>query len=61
MRPRRIPASYATAEYHGLHAFRWVAADGSARFVRYHLRPAVGEEYLSDGGRCKDPDFLMTN
>jgi catalase len=55
----RIPASYATAEYHGLHAFRWVGADGSARFVRYHLRPAVGEEYLStQAGRAKDPDFL---
>ncbi|EUA88303.1 catalase family protein [Mycobacterium ulcerans str. Harvey] len=43
----RIPASYATCEYHGLHAFRWVAADGSARFVRYHMIPAVGEKFLS--------------
>ncbi len=42
----RVPASYATVEYHGLHAFRWVAADGSARFVRYHLLPAAGEEFL---------------
>ena len=31
----RIPASYATLEYHGLHAFHWVAADGSARFVHH--------------------------
>ena len=38
-----MPASYATAGYHGLHAFRWVAADGSARFVRYHLSPVAGE------------------
>ncbi len=42
----RVPASYATAAYHGLHAFRWVGADGSARFVRYHFTPAAGEEFL---------------
>ncbi|OMB92334.1 catalase family peroxidase [Mycobacterium colombiense] len=55
----RVPASYATTEYHGLHAFRWIAADGSARFVRYHLVPTAPEEYLSgsDAGG-KDPDFL---
>jgi len=55
----RIPASYATTEYHGLHAFRWVAADGSARFVRYHLIPTAAEEYLSTSdAHDKDPDFL---
>ncbi|MFA1705118.1 catalase family peroxidase [Mycobacterium intracellulare] len=55
----RIPASYATTEYHGLHAFRWVAADGSARFVRYHLVPIAAEEYLSvSDAHGKDPDFL---
>ncbi|MEB4210901.1 catalase family peroxidase [Mycobacterium sp. 94-17] len=55
----RIPASYATTEYHGLHAFRWIAANGSARFVRYHLVPTVSEEYLSGSeAHGKDPDFL---
>jgi catalase len=55
----RVPASYATVEYHGLHAFRWVAADDSARFVRYHLRPVAGEEFLSgSAAKGKDPDFL---
>src|ERR1700744_837936 len=55
----RVPESYATAEYHGLHAFRWVAADGSARFVRYHLVPAANENYLSAAAaQGKDPDFL---
>ncbi|TAM66416.1 catalase family peroxidase [Mycobacterium sp.] len=55
----RIPASYATTEYHGLHAFRWVAADDSARFVRYHLVPAAAEDYLSGSdAHGKDPDFL---
>lgn len=55
----RVPASYATIEYHGLHAFRWVAADGSARFVRYHLVPAAAEEYLAAPAALgKDSDFL---
>lgn len=55
----RVPASYATAEYHGLHAFRWVGADGSARFVRYHLIPSAGESHLSPlAARGKGSDFL---
>jgi catalase len=55
----KVPASYATIEYHGLHAFRWVSGDGSARFVRYHLVPAAGEEYLSgSAAQGKPADFL---
>ncbi|OBH26778.1 catalase [Mycobacterium sp. E342] len=55
----KIPASYATIEYHGLHAFRWVAADGSARFVRYHIVPAAAENYLSaSAAQGEGPDFL---
>jgi catalase len=55
----RVPASYGTIEYHGLHAFRWVGTDGSTRFVRYHLVPAAGEEYLTgSAARGKGPDFL---
>jgi len=55
----KVPASYATIEYHGLHAFRWVAADGSARFVRYHLVPAAAEDYLSpSAAHSKGGDFL---
>jgi catalase len=55
----RVPASYGTVEYHGLHAFRWVGADGSARFVRYHLIPAAGGKYLpGSAAKGKDPDFL---
>lgn len=50
----RVPASYATIEYHGLHAFRWIGADGNARFVRYHWVPdATGKAVGGDG-----PDFL---
>lgn len=56
----KVPASYSTITYHGLHAFRWVAADGSARFVRYHLRPAAGEDILApDVAKARDADFLI--
>jgi catalase len=56
----RVPASYATVGYHGLHAFRWTAADGSSRFVRYHLRPVAGEEFLSGAAaKGRDADFLL--
>ena len=56
----RVPVSYATVEYHGLHAFRWVAADGSARFVRYHLLPEAGEEFLPPRAAAeKSTNFLI--
>jgi catalase len=55
----KVPASYGTIEYHGLHAFRWIGTDGSTRFVRYHLVPAAGEEYLSgSAAQGASPDFL---
>jgi catalase len=54
----KVPASYATIEYHGLHAFRWIGADRSATFVRYHLVPAVGEPPPEPAARGNGPDFL---
>lgn len=55
----KTPASYASIDYHGLHAFRWVGADGSARFVRYHLIPVAGSKHLSVlASRKTDRDFL---
>lgn len=33
------PKSYAVATYYPIHAYRWVAADGSGSWVRYVLRP----------------------
>ena len=56
----KVPASYGTVAYHGLHAFRWVAADGSARFVRYHLLPAAGEQVVPpDAAKTKGANFLV--
>ncbi|WP_322936753.1 catalase [Nocardioides bizhenqiangii] len=33
------PASYAVSTYHAVHAYRWLAADGTSNWVRYVLRP----------------------
>jgi catalase len=56
----KVPESYGAITYHGLHAFRWVAADGSARFVRYHLLPASGEQILPpDVAKTRGADFLI--
>ncbi len=54
-----IPASYAQASYHAEHAFRFIAADGTSRFGRYHFLPDAGEAYLTpeDGGK-RSPNFL---
>src|SRR3954451_18848290 len=40
------PASYATTRFYAIHAFRWVAPDGTVRFVRYRWRPEAGEQKL---------------
>jgi catalase len=50
------PVSYATCRFSGIHAFRWIAGDGTERFVRYTWVPAEGEQSLSSrvakrGGR----------
>jgi catalase len=46
------PASYARLRYNGIHAFRWVDADGGERFVRYSWLPEAGEATIS-GGEAK--------
>jgi catalase len=54
-----VPTSYAQTAYHGIHAFRFTAADGSSRFGRYHWIPDAGEAYLNPEEAVKrDPTFL---
>ena len=54
-----VPASYGQASYHGEHAFRFTAADGTSRFGRYHWVPEAGEAYLSpDEASTRNPNFL---
>lgn len=54
------PQSYATCAYHAVHAFRFLDADGGARFVRYTLRPQAGEHRLGPAAtRRKTPHYLQ--
>jgi catalase len=54
------PASYATCEYNGIHAFRYVNAEGEDRFVRFRWEPDAGVQTLSaDEARERAPDYLQ--
>jgi catalase len=58
LRPKP-PVSYATCLYNGIHAFKWIAADGSQRFVRYTWVPAAGEQSLPGGdAKRRGRDYL---
>lgn len=55
----RVPASYTTLRYYGVHAFRFVAGDGSSRHVRYTWVPREGDRRLgAREGRSQGRDFL---
>ena len=43
-----MPASYALLTYHAIHAFKFVATDGTVRHARYHFVPAAGDASISD-------------
>jgi catalase len=54
------PESYARCEYNGIHAFRWVNADGDSRFVRYRWEPEEGAAGLSpEEAKERGPDYLQ--
>ncbi len=53
------PAGYARVRYNGLHAFRWVNADGRERNVRYSWLPEAGEATITTGeAKHAGPDYL---
>ena len=57
-----IPASYATLEYHALHAFGFVDGSGGVRYGRYHLRPEAGSSSLTDEeAAARAPDYLAAD
>jgi catalase len=59
LRALKLPASYAAVTYHGLHSFRWLAADGSDRFVRYTWVPEAGDHRISgSAGKRAGRDYL---
>jgi catalase len=54
------PASYAQCSYNGIHAFRWIDADGEGRFVRYRWEPEAGEAAIEpDEARARGADYLQ--
>jgi len=61
MSDRAIPRSYRMMQGFGVHTFRFVAADGEIRFVKFHWTPQLGthslvwDEAVKLGGA--DPDF----
>lgn len=56
---RAVP-SYANCRYNGLHAYRWIAPDGTVRHVRYSWIPEAGEAELDKKeAMARDADFLQ--
>src|SRR5687767_14301269 len=54
------PASYAQLEYHGIHAFKWIAPDGEERWIRFSFRPRAGVASISDEEAAERPrDYLL--
>ena len=54
-----IPASFATLTYNALHAFGFVAADGTVSHGRYRFAPEGGDESLTDeDAATRDAGYL---
>jgi catalase len=57
--PKPIPTSLAKENFYDLCAFKLIAADGTATFIRYRWEPAAGREVLDDAAlKTKGPNFL---
>lgn len=55
---RPVPASFATVNYWGIHAFTFTNADGKTQVIKYKALPVGGESGLTDEeAKAKDPDF----
>ena len=53
------PASFLQSEYFGIHAFHFLAADGTARYGRYRFAPELGVASLtSEEGLRRDRNYL---
>jgi catalase len=58
--PKPIPASFARESYFSVAAMRFVNAQGLSRYGRFRIRPAEGNEYLSESDAAsKSRDFLI--
>jgi catalase len=58
--PKPSPVSFATEEYFGVNAFKFVSGDGKAQYVRYRVVPVAGLQTLSDEEvQTKPPNYLF--
>lgn len=58
--PKPSPASFATEQYYGVTAMRFINHEGAARYGRYRIVPAAGIEHLSaEAAKAKDANFLF--
>lgn len=54
------PASYATAAYFGVNAFKYTSAKSKSAYVRYRFVPEAGEHYLTaEELKSKGPTYLQ--
>jgi len=55
------PRSYAATAFNGIHTFRYLAPDGTARWVRWRLEPDAGVQTIEDDGEAAglDRDYLQ--
>jgi catalase len=54
------PSSYAAISYYGVHAFKWIDAQGGERYVRYRWEPEEEEPRLAAlEARNREPDYLQ--
>ncbi|HYG88515.1 MAG TPA: catalase family peroxidase [Azospirillum sp.] len=58
----KTPTSFATEEYFGINAFRFINKAGEQRFIRYVMEPLAGVSHLNREDAAKRPaDFLITD
>jgi catalase len=56
----RPPPSFANVHFYGIHAFKWIAPDGSERWVRYEWRPEAGNERIGPrDAKRRGRDYLF--
>lgn len=54
-----VPQSYATVDYHSLHAFKFTNKKGKEQFVRWNFISDQGNHFLTvDQAKAKSADFL---
>jgi catalase len=53
------PASYTSLPYYAVHGFRWTAANGSQRWVRYRWLPDTEVRLGLGEAKKKGPDYLQ--